>query len=110
MSYVYQGHALQFHNQNPELVEDATFDVHLPASFLGSCEWISEETADSLALARHFGCGTLLITMTMNPHWEEIASELQSGQTAADVPTIVAQVFHARLQHCLHLLDNKLGK
>jgi hypothetical protein len=70
LSYIYQGRAQQFRNQNPELAEDATFDVHLSASFLGSCEWTSDETANSLALARHFGCGTLFITMTTNTKWD----------------------------------------
>ncbi|KAF8285290.1 hypothetical protein DL93DRAFT_2028893, partial [Clavulina sp. PMI_390] len=84
-------------------------DVRLPASFLGSPEWISEETADSLALARTYGRGTLLATMTVNPNWPEITSQLRRGQTAADIPVVVARAFHSRLERALDLLRRKLG-
>jgi len=56
LKYIYQGRVAQFHQQNPEAGEDATFNMHLPASFLGSRSWTSEETGDSLVLARHARC------------------------------------------------------
>ena len=85
-------------------------DIRLPVSFLGSKEWSSSQTADSLALAREFGQASLFITMTCNGEWPEIVSRLLPGQTAYDVPVIVARAFKHRLQRLLTILQSgKLG-
>jgi hypothetical protein len=55
-------------------------NIELPASFLGSQKWASEQTADSLALARTYGSLSFFVTMTCNPDWPEIKSQLQPGQ------------------------------
>lgn len=112
LNYIYRGRSQQFRDRNPQTQEDedSHFDVRLPASFLGSREWISEETADSLALAREYGRGTFLMTMTTNPHWPEIESMLRPGQSAADVPIVVARAFKARLDHALKLINTKFGR
>jgi hypothetical protein len=83
--------------------------IHLPASFLGSKEWASNETADALALARQYGRPSLFITMTCNGDWPEVTSRLRPGQSAYDVPVIVARAFKARLQRLLQLLRTKFG-
>jgi hypothetical protein len=78
-------------------ITDDTIDIRLPVSFLRSREWCSNEAADALALAREFGCASLFITMTCNSNWPEIISRLRPGQTAYNVPVIVACAF----KHCL---------
>ncbi|KIJ30533.1 hypothetical protein M422DRAFT_267975 [Sphaerobolus stellatus SS14] len=65
----------------------------LPVSFLGSRCWSSENTADGLALAHTYGHGTFFVTFTMNPDWPEIRSQLTTGQTASDVPLVIARAF-----------------
>ena len=47
--------------------------------------------------------------MTCNPDWPEIKSQLQPGQNAFEVPTVVARVFKIRLQRLMHLLKTKMG-
>jgi len=48
--------------------------------------------------------------MTTNPDWEEIRSKLRDGQTAADVPIVVARAFKARLERLVLLLKKRFGK
>lgn len=67
--------------------------VYLPASFLGSRRWSSEQVTDSLAIAAHFGNPSFFITMASNPDWPEIAAALRPGQTYTGVPILVARVF-----------------
>ena len=73
----------------------------IPASFLGSREWSSEQVADSLALARVYGKPSLFVTVTTNPNWPEIVEMLAPGQKALDIPFVVARVFHVRLLHMI---------
>ena len=56
-----------------------------------------ERVADSLALLRFLGKASLLITITTNPKWLEIVSQLGLGQTAADILVVVCRAFQARL-------------
>ena len=60
---------------NEETVDDSD-NLELPYSFMGSRKWASEQTADSLALARTYGPPSFFITMTCNPDWPEIKSQL----------------------------------
>ena len=88
---------------------DEQANITLPASFMGSRMWASEQTADSLALARTYGPPSLFITMTCNPDWPEIKTALLPGQQACDAPVVVARAFKNRLQRLFHILRNKLG-
>ncbi len=69
----------------------------LPSSFLGSRAWTSDSVADALALCCSLGKPSLFITMTTNPKWPEIFSQLEEAQTAGDTPVIVCRVFRNRL-------------
>lgn len=85
------------------------FETMLPASFLGSRAWSSNQVADSLALARQFGKPSFFITMTTNPYWLEITSRLLPGQSAADNPVIVCRVFHKKVQKLVDYLRSNFG-
>ena len=89
--------------------EDEQANVTLPASFMGSRKWASEQTADSLALARTYGPPLFFITMTCNPEWPEIKSRLLPGQDACDIPVVVVRVFKNRLQCLMQILKTKMG-
>ena len=49
-------------------------------------------------MAQVYGNGTLWITMTCNPKWEEITSALLPGQTWEDRADVVNRVFRLKLQ------------
>ena len=68
-------------------------NVYLPASFMGSRRWASEQISDSLAIAAAFGPPTFFCTMTCNGQWPAIQSQLRRGQDYSDLPVVVARVF-----------------
>ncbi|KAB2600457.1 hypothetical protein D8674_010728 [Pyrus ussuriensis x Pyrus communis] len=51
-----------------------------------------------MTLVQRFGKPDLFITMTCNPSWEEIKSELLAGQTPQDRPDLLTRVFRAKLE------------
>lgn len=56
---------------------------------------------DALALNRHFHGADLFITVTANFNWPEIRDNLLPGQTSADRPDLVTQVFRAKMREIL---------
>lgn len=76
---------------------NSTENVYLPSSFLGSRRWATEQIADSLAIAAVYGGPTFFITMTCNPEWPEIQSQLRPGQDFTDIPVVVVRVFKRKL-------------
>jgi len=51
-------------------------NIYLPASFLGSGRWSSNQIADSLTIAATYGPPTFFVTFTCNSDWPEICSRL----------------------------------
>ncbi|KAL6130538.1 hypothetical protein ACLB2K_068917 [Fragaria x ananassa] len=51
-----------------------------------------------MALVQKYGRPDLFITMTCNPNWEEVKSQLLQGQVPQDRPDLVTRVFHAKLE------------
>jgi hypothetical protein len=76
---------------------EANENIYLPASFLGSTRWATEQVSDSLAIAAAYGSPTFFVTMTCNPDWPEIQSQLQAGQNFTDIPIVVVRVFKRKL-------------
>ena len=89
--------------------EDKQVNVTLPASFMGSQKWASEQTANSLALAQTYGPPSFFITMTCNLKWPEIKSCLLPGQDACDISVVVVRGFKNRLQRLMQILKTKMG-
>lgn len=81
-----------------------TQNIYLPSSFLGSNRWASEQIADSLAIAAQYGAPIFFITMTCNPNWPEIRSQLRPGQQFTDVPLVVVRVFKQKLSRLEQML------
>ncbi len=52
---------------------------------------------NALILVSEFGCPHAFLTLTCNPKWPEIVSQLLDGQTAFDHPEVTAAVFKSRL-------------
>lgn len=76
-------------------------NVYLPASFLGSGRWSSNQIADSLTIAATYGPPTFFVTFTCNGDWPEIRSRLRPGQTYADIPVVVCRVFKQKLSRLM---------
>jgi hypothetical protein len=100
-----QGHALQ---DDAALMGKAEIqpseNIYLPSSFLGSRRWSHEQIADSLTIAAHLGNPTFFITMTCNPEWPEITSQLRAGQNFTHIPLVVCRVFKQKLHFFLQTL------
>ena len=89
--------------------EELSSALTLLSSFIGSRAWASEQLADALALCREHGKPSFFVTITTNPNWPEITSQLRPGQTASDVPVVVTRVFHLRLQKALEYIKRMMG-
>lgn len=109
LGYIKQARISSAHERDPDLPDHEEIKIDLPSSFLGSRRWASEQAADALALARKKGKASFFITFTCNSDWPEIRSQLSPGQTASDVPVVVARAFKQRLQKFLHLLRSRFG-
>lgn len=95
--------------QDQEDEEDFEVTIKLPSSFVGSRAWTSEQTCDAMALGRKFGKPTFFCTMTFNPDWPEVRARLRPGQSAMDIPIVVARVFKSRLEKVLRVLHTRFG-
>jgi hypothetical protein len=52
---------------------------------------------NALILVSEFGCPHVFITLTCNPKWPEICSQLLTGQTAFGCPDVTGAVCKSRL-------------
>ncbi|KAG2743144.1 hypothetical protein P692DRAFT_20850601 [Suillus brevipes Sb2] len=111
LAYISQQRKLraeELQDEQPE--EEFNASIKLPASFVGSRAWTSEQTADAMALGRKFGKPSFFCTMTFNPDWQEVRARLRPGQSASDIPIVVARVFKSRLEKVLHVLRTRFGE
>ena len=53
---------------------------------------------DAMAIVSAKGKPDYFLTMTCNPKWKEISSNLLNGQKASDRPDLVGRVFHQKLK------------
>jgi hypothetical protein len=52
---------------------------------------------NALVLVSEYGCPHVFLTLTCNPEWPEIQSQLINGQTVFDPPDVTIPVFQSRL-------------
>ncbi len=72
-------------------------ESYLPSSVHGSPRHMAALAKNALILGSKFGCPHVFLTLTCNPKWPEIMSQLLDGQTAFDRPEVTAAVFKSRL-------------
>ena len=65
----------------------------LASSFTGGPRYYNAKFQNGMAICRKYHKPDFFITMTCNPKWPEILSELLPDQTPQDRPDIVARVF-----------------
>jgi hypothetical protein len=59
---------------------------------------------NAMAIVQHFGKPDYFITMTCNPYWEEVTSNLEPGQAPQDRSDLVSRVYQAKLRSVKDLL------
>ncbi|CAL0322783.1 unnamed protein product [Lupinus luteus] len=70
----------------------------LPSSFIGSRRDLTQRYKDGMAIVLNDGKPDIFLTMTCNPPWSEIASELQDFQTAQDRPDLTTRIFRSKFE------------
>jgi len=75
--------------------------VILPSSFQGSPRAMHQNYQDAMSIVSCHSNPDLFITMTCNPNWIEIISNLYPNQTASDRPDLVARVFNIKLNELI---------
>jgi hypothetical protein len=78
-------------------IDEPKNKLYLPSSVHGSPHHMTALAKNALVLVSEFGCPHVFITLTCNPKWPEIVSQLSDGQTAFDCPDVTEAVFKSRL-------------
>ncbi|XP_072069493.1 uncharacterized protein [Arachis hypogaea] len=94
---LYQGlqDALHTGETNAENVGRRTI---LPSSFVGSRRDMTQRYEDGMTIVLKEGKPDIFLTMTCNPSWSEIASELSPTQTPHDRPDLTTRIFKAKFE------------
>ncbi|KAI5408977.1 hypothetical protein KIW84_054704 [Lathyrus oleraceus] len=96
-SEVYQGlqDALHDGENNADNVGQRTI---LPSSFIGSKRDMTQRYQDGMAIVLNNGKPDIFLTMTCNPSWIEITSELGLHQTPQDRPDLLTRIFRSKFE------------
>ncbi len=87
-------------------IDEPKNELYLPSSVHGSPHHMTASAKNALVLVSKFGCPHVFITLTCNPKWPEIVSQLLDGQTAFDCPDVTAAVFKSRLDQTMMSIRN----
>ena len=84
-----------------EVVPEKDRSTFLPSSFHGGRRNLKMRASNALAIVSELEGPTLFITLTGNPNWPEVQSQMLPGQTAFDRDDIMCMSFKARLDNVL---------
>ncbi|XP_019413906.1 PREDICTED: uncharacterized protein LOC109325794 [Lupinus angustifolius] len=70
----------------------------LPSSFISSRRDLTQRYEDGMDIVLNDGKPDIFLTMTCNPSWNEITSELQHFQTAQDRPDLTTRIFRSKFE------------
>ncbi|XP_052112761.1 uncharacterized protein LOC107472399, partial [Arachis duranensis] len=70
----------------------------LPSSFIGSRRDMTQRYEDGMAIVLKEGKPDIFLTMTCNPSWTEITSELNPVQTPQDRRDLTTRIFRAKFE------------
>ncbi|KAI5429878.1 hypothetical protein KIW84_034457 [Lathyrus oleraceus] len=84
----------------------------LPSSFIGGHRDMTQRYEDGMAIVLNGGKPDIFLTMTCNPSWSEITSELLPFQTPQDRPDLLTRIFRSKFEKLKDDVINKgvLGK
>lgn len=108
---IFGGEKQTSYNSNLHVTEEVSEmerTTFLPSSFHGGRRHLKQKASNALAIVFELGNPSLFITLTCNPMWQEIQSQLLPGQTAFDRDDIVCMAFKNRLEDILRNI--KSGK
>src|SRR6201988_3801045 len=110
-SAIYQGLQDMISNEDANL-DEVGKKIILSSSFTGSTRYLQQLYQDSMAIVREFGKPDLFITVTCNPKWPEIISELLPNQKSANRPDLETRVFKLKLDAIINdlVVNGVLGK
>ncbi len=89
-----------------EYIDEPKNELYLPSSVHGLPCHMTALAKNALVLVSEFGCLHVFLTLTCNPKWPEIVSQLLDGQTAYDHPDVTAAVFKSRLDQMKMSIQN----
>ena len=95
------------HLQRDRAADSTGQAVRLPATFFGSPRYMFEKQMDSMAILRRYGKASIFVTMTTNPQWSEIVSNIYPNQSSVDRPDIVSRVFSLKQKVLIDLITKK---
>ncbi|KAG5556067.1 hypothetical protein RHGRI_006626 [Rhododendron griersonianum] len=72
--------------------------IVLPGSFIGGPRDMRKRYLDAMNLVERYGKPDIFLTMTCNPKWCEILSELKPHEDAQNRPDLVTRVFKSKLE------------
>ncbi len=78
-------------------IDEPKRESYLPDSVHGSQCHLSALAKNALVSVSEYGCPHVFLTLTCNPEWPEIQSQLINGQTTFDCPDVTVRVFKSRL-------------
>jgi hypothetical protein len=82
--------------------------VVLPRNFNGGEHDVQAWFLDAMNLVQRFGKSDYFVTITCNPYWEEVGTELFLGQTPQDRLELVVKVYRSKLYNLHdHLIRKK---
>ncbi|XP_050916372.1 uncharacterized protein LOC127131496 [Lathyrus oleraceus] len=110
-SELYQGlhDALHVGETNVENIGKRTI---FPSSFIGGRRDMTQCYEDGMTIILNGGKPNIFLTMTCNPSWSEITSELLPFQTPQDRPDLLTRIFRSKFEKLKDDVINKgvLGK
>jgi hypothetical protein len=84
-----------------EVIPEKDRTTFLPSSFNGGRRNLKMRASNALTIVSELERPTAFITLTGNPNWPEVQSQLLPGQTAFDRDDIMCMAFKARLGYIL---------
>ncbi|XP_050916147.1 uncharacterized protein LOC127131262 [Lathyrus oleraceus] len=124
-SYMLQGDYVKIESGRLRWVKEHQGDIHselyqenigkriiLPSSFIGGRRDMTQRYEDGMAIVLNGGKPDIFLTMTCNPSWSEITSELLPFQTPQDRPDLLTRIFRSKFEKLKDDVINKgvLGK
>nr|KYP55257.1 hypothetical protein KK1_001464 [Cajanus cajan] len=108
---VYQGLQDALH-EGETMRENIGQRTILPSSFIGSRRDLTQRYEDGMAIVLNDGKPDIFLTMTCNPSWSEISSQLGPHQTPPDRLDLLTRIFRSKFGQLKEDVINKgvIGK
>ncbi|XP_026384262.1 uncharacterized protein LOC113279821 [Papaver somniferum] len=103
---IYEG--LQYAQRDGETsVDELGKKIVLPSSYIGGPRDMYQRYQDAMALVQKYGKPDIFLTMTCNPPWPEIVTNLRPCQSASDRPDLTTRVFCVKFEELKEDIFNK---